>query len=83
MLAFDTDLAPIVGQQITLTSTNSVLAGQRIDLLLQRAAATFTSKVLGGTTTECEVVVKGNARQGASTGGVSARESQATRIEAD
>lgn len=30
-----------------------------------------------------EVVVQGNARQGASTGGVSARESQATRIEAD
>lgn len=30
-----------------------------------------------------EVLVKGNARQGASTGGVSARESQATRIEGD
>ena len=60
VLAFDTDLAPIVGQQITLTSTNSAVAGPRIDLLLQRAAATFTSKVLGGTTTECEVVVKGN-----------------------
>jgi hypothetical protein len=59
VLAFDSDLAPIVGQQITLTSTNSAVAGPRIDLLLQRAAATFTSKVLGGSTTECEVVVKG------------------------
>ena len=60
MLAFDSDLAPIVGQQITLTSSNSAAAGPRIDLLLQRAGATFTSKVLGGTTTECDVVVKGN-----------------------
>jgi len=60
MMAFDTDLAPIVGQQITLTSTNSGVAGPRIDLLLQRAGAAFTSKVLGGNVTECDVVVKGN-----------------------
>jgi len=59
MMAFDTDLAPIVGQQITLTSTNSGVAGPRIDLLVQRAAASFTSKVLGGVVTECDVVVKG------------------------
>jgi hypothetical protein len=48
MLAFDTNLAPIVGQQITLTAANGVAAGARIDLLLARAAAG-----------ECEVVVKG------------------------
>jgi YVTN family beta-propeller protein len=48
MLAFDTNLAPIVGQQTTLTGTNGATVGGRIDLLIQRAAAG-----------ECEVVVKG------------------------
>src|SRR6185369_13651551 len=59
LMAFDSDLAPIVGQQVTLTSTNSAVAGPRITLLLQRAAAPFTSLVLGGSVTECDVVVKG------------------------
>ena len=44
----DSNLAPIVGQQITLTNTNAATVGPRIQLLLQRAA-------LG----ECEVIVKG------------------------
>jgi YVTN family beta-propeller protein len=48
MLAFDSDLAPIVGQQVTLTSSNAGVAGPRISLLLARAAAL-----------ECDVVVKG------------------------
>src|SRR5262245_58970237 len=48
MLAFDSNMAPIVGQQITLTSTNAGVAGARIDLLIARAAAG-----------ECDVVVKG------------------------
>jgi hypothetical protein len=58
MLAFDTDLAPIVGQQITLTSTNSAVAGPRITLLEQRARAAFTSKVLGGAVRECDLVAQ-------------------------
>lgn len=37
LLAFDSNLAPIVGQQITLTGTNGLVAGPRIDLLRQRA----------------------------------------------
>jgi hypothetical protein len=49
MLAFDTNLAPIVGQQITLTSSNSATVSPRILLMRQRAAAG-----------ECDVVVKGN-----------------------
>ena len=49
VLAFDTNLAPIVGQQVTLTSTNGAVAGPRIDLLIARAAAD-----------ECDVVVKGD-----------------------
>jgi hypothetical protein len=56
VLAFDTDLAPIVGQQVTLTSTNASAANPRITLLMQRARTAFTSKMLGGVTKECELV---------------------------
>jgi len=49
MFAFDSDLAPIVGQQVTLTSGNGATVGPRITLMLQRAAAG-----------ECDVVAKGN-----------------------
>jgi YVTN family beta-propeller protein len=56
LLAFDSDLAPIVGQQVTLTSVNGAAAGPRIDLLLARAGAPFVSKSLGGAVTECDVV---------------------------
>jgi DNA-binding beta-propeller fold protein YncE len=59
MLAFDSDLAPVVGQQITLDSGNAAVAGPRVDLLRSRASAAFTSKMLGGRVTECELVVRG------------------------
>lgn len=49
VLAFDSNLAPIVGQQITLTSSNDAVVGPRLDLLALRAAAG-----------ECDLVVKGN-----------------------
>jgi DNA-binding beta-propeller fold protein YncE len=39
LLAFDSNLAPIVGQQITLTSGNAAVAGPRVTLLTQRAQA--------------------------------------------
>jgi YVTN family beta-propeller protein len=58
LLAFDSDLAPIVGQQITLTNTNASVAGPRIDLLLKRAAAPFQSKSLGGVVSECDVAAQ-------------------------
>lgn len=58
VLAFDSDLAPVVGQQVTLTSSNGGAAGPRIDLLMQRAAAAFTSKSLGGTVMECDLVAQ-------------------------
>jgi hypothetical protein len=58
LLAFDTDLAPIVGQQVTLTSANSSAAGPRIDLFIQRAKAQFVSKALGGVVKECDLVAK-------------------------
>ena len=58
LLAFDSDLAPIVGQQVTLTSANSASTGPRIDLLMARAAAPFTSKALNGAVTECDLVAQ-------------------------
>jgi hypothetical protein len=48
MMAFPSNLAPIVGQQVTLTSTNAGVVGPRITLMLQRDDQD-----------ECEVVVKG------------------------
>jgi len=56
LLAFDSDLAPIVGQQVTLTSANAQSVGPRIDLLIARASAPFVSRALGGTTMECDLV---------------------------
>jgi hypothetical protein len=41
-----------------LTPTNAASAGPRIDLFMQRAAAPFTSKILGGTRTECDLIAK-------------------------
>lgn len=58
LLAFDSDLAPVVGQQITLTSANGSAVGPRIDLLMQRAAAPFVSKSLNGVVTECDLVAQ-------------------------
>jgi DNA-binding beta-propeller fold protein YncE len=48
MLAFDTNLAPIVGQQVTLTAHNVGAVAPRIQLLKDRAEAG-----------ECELVAKG------------------------
>ncbi|MGH8490377.1 MAG: hypothetical protein ACREXS_16295, partial [Gammaproteobacteria bacterium] len=47
MLAFDSNLAPIVGQQATLTKDNAAVVGPRIDLLVARADAH-----------ECDLVAK-------------------------
>lgn len=49
VLAFDSNLAPVVGQQVTLTRTNATTVGQRINLMVARAGAG-----------ECDLVVKGN-----------------------
>jgi YVTN family beta-propeller protein len=59
-LAFDSDLAPVVGQQVTLSSTNSAVVGPRITLLIQRAGTAFPSSILGAGVNECDLVVKGN-----------------------
>jgi DNA-binding beta-propeller fold protein YncE len=59
LLAFDTDLAPIVGQQVTLDAGNAQVAGPRIDLLIARARTPFASKLLGPGATECELIARG------------------------
>jgi DNA-binding beta-propeller fold protein YncE len=53
LLAFDSNLAPIVGQQTTLTRSNGAVAGPRIDLLIDRARAG-----------ECDLVAKGEDNHG-------------------
>ncbi|WP_129357110.1 hypothetical protein [Sorangium cellulosum] len=47
ILAFDSNLAPIVGQQVTLTQDNAAAALPRINLLVERAEQS-----------ECDLVVK-------------------------
>ncbi len=58
VLQFPSDIAPIVGQQTTLTSLNAGTVGTRIDLLLERAVACHNVLGVAGTT-ECDVVAKG------------------------
>ncbi len=48
VMVMDSDMNPIVGQQVTLDGTNALVAGPRLDLMTQRQDAG-----------ECEVVVKG------------------------
>jgi DNA-binding beta-propeller fold protein YncE len=59
MLAFDSDLAPIVGQQVTRTAATAAAVDPRIDLLSQRCNTPFVSQVLGGQVRECDLIVKG------------------------
>jgi cytochrome c peroxidase len=61
VMAFDTDLAPIVGQQTTLTGANGATVGPRIGLLIQRASTAFTLKGMPGAR-ECDLVVKGDVQ---------------------
>jgi DNA-binding beta-propeller fold protein YncE len=56
LLAFDSDVAPIVGQQITLDANNASVVGPRIDLLIARAMTPYTSLTLGGQVTECALI---------------------------
>jgi DNA-binding beta-propeller fold protein YncE len=48
IMVFDSNMNPIVGQQVTLDATNAAVVGPRLDLMIARDDAL-----------ECEVVVKG------------------------
>jgi YVTN family beta-propeller protein len=52
VMAMDSELAPIVGQQITLTSASNAATHSRIDLLRARALVTSPRA-------ECDLIVKG------------------------
>ncbi len=53
LLAYDSNLAPIVGQQVTLAPGNLPLASARLQLLLNRAAV-LTPRP------ECDLITRGN-----------------------
>ncbi len=62
IMEFDSDMAPIVGQQATLTSTSGSDTTDRIDLLIARADSVYydtdpTPDV--GEVYECDLIVKG------------------------
>jgi YVTN family beta-propeller protein len=59
LLAFASDLAPMVGQQVTLDSTNSAVVGPRIDAMITASGDSFESLLLGGISVECDLIVKG------------------------
>jgi hypothetical protein len=55
IMAFDTDLAPIVGQQVTLNENSGQDALDRVDLLIERANSVFP----GTSERECDLIAKG------------------------
>lgn len=59
MMEFDNDLAPIVGQQITVNADTKAVAVERVNLMLDRSNTPFVSKLLGGEVTECELIALG------------------------
>ena len=59
IMAFDSDLAPIVGQQATLTDTSGTDVDARIILLIQRANSVNYLGPDGVVVPECDLIVKG------------------------
>jgi DNA-binding beta-propeller fold protein YncE len=59
LIAFDSDLAPIVGQQVTLSRDSGETAHRRVDLLAQRAATPRPFR--GAPAGECDLIAKGVA----------------------
>jgi len=59
LMAFDSDLPPMVGQQITRTNSNGATVDPRISLMLAAAEAGYASKLLGAGARQCEVIAKG------------------------
>ncbi|MBC7932360.1 MAG: YncE family protein, partial [Rubrivivax sp.] len=55
LMAYDSNMAPIVGQQVTLRPDNADLAGPRITLMIARAQSG-----------ECDLIVRGRVQNGVS-----------------
>ena len=60
MLAFDSDLPPVVGQQVTMTNTsrNDTNVNNRVNLLEARCRAAYASAISGSGARECDLVAK-------------------------
>jgi DNA-binding beta-propeller fold protein YncE len=60
MLAFDSDLPPIVGQQVTMTNTsrNDSNVNGRVNLMEARCRAAYASAISGSGARECDLVAK-------------------------
>jgi hypothetical protein len=59
IMEFDSDLAPIVGQQTTVTSASQSDTLNRVNLLIQRADTTYFSNAILGDVKECDLIAKG------------------------
>ncbi len=59
MMVFDSDLPPVVGQQITRNATNGAAVDPLINGGIALASASYPSDLLGAGATMCDVVVKG------------------------
>ena len=63
LMVFDSNLAPIVGQQVTLRHDNAEAVGPRIDLMIERARTPFLT-VDADDATECDLVAHYASAQG-------------------
>jgi len=59
VLAYDSDLPPITGQQVTIHGVADSAVDARLGLLIARAHAAFESKLLGTGARECDLVARG------------------------
>jgi DNA-binding beta-propeller fold protein YncE len=57
IMAYPSNLAPIVGQQVTLDARSPAAVGERIDLMLERASTDFAMKGAPGAK-ECDLVAQ-------------------------
>jgi hypothetical protein len=59
VMEFDSDLAPIVGQQTTVTANTGTEMVTRVGLLIDRADATYFTNQALGDVKECDLIAKG------------------------
>ncbi len=59
LVAFPSDLPPMVGQQVTIDATSLAAGGARLSQLLAAADARYPSKLLGPGATQCDLAARG------------------------
>ncbi len=58
-MEFPTDFAPMVGQQVTMTTANKAATEPRVNDMETRAGINYNSLVAGGNVAECDLIAKG------------------------